>query len=124
MIYCDDHSYINPLEKTSVLEKLKYIDIKHYFLRDEVQKREVVLQYIFTDEKIEDISVKPLSKMKKIVYSRNKLELMEMTSLLKKEEITPKLGGSTDALLSYGQSFFQFEKWSRMSSSFPVQKVV
>jgi hypothetical protein len=35
-----------------------------------------------------------------------KLELMETTSLLKKEEMTPRLGGSTDVLLIDGQSFF------------------
>jgi hypothetical protein len=35
-----------------------------------------------------------------------KIELVEMTSLLKKEEMTPKLGGSTDVLLIYRQSFF------------------
>jgi hypothetical protein len=35
-----------------------------------------------------------------------KLELVETTSLLKKEEMTPTLGGSTDVLLIYGQSFF------------------
>jgi hypothetical protein len=39
------------------------------------------------------------------VYSRNKLELMDTTSLLKKEYITPRLGGSTDVLLIYGQYF-------------------
>jgi hypothetical protein len=44
----------------------KYIEIKHYILHDEVQKREVVLQYISTDEKIADILVKPLSKMKSL----------------------------------------------------------
>jgi hypothetical protein len=46
MIYYIDHSYMKPLEKTGVLERPKYIEIKHYILRDEVQKREVVLQYI------------------------------------------------------------------------------
>jgi hypothetical protein len=35
-----------------------------------------------------------------------KLELVEKTSLLKKEEMTPRLGGSIDVLLTYGQSFF------------------
>jgi hypothetical protein len=35
-----------------------------------------------------------------------KLELMETTSLLKREEMTPRLGGSTDVLLIDGQSFF------------------
>jgi hypothetical protein len=44
----------------------KYIEIKHYILCDEVQKREVVLQYISTDEQIADILVKPLSKMKSL----------------------------------------------------------
>jgi hypothetical protein len=34
------------------------------------------------------------------------MELMEMTSLLKKEEMNPRLGGSTDVLLIDGKSFF------------------
>jgi hypothetical protein len=70
------------------------------------KKREVVLQYISTDEQITDILVKPLSKMKNCMYLRNKLGLMEMTSLLKKEEITPRLGQRTDVFLIYGKSFF------------------
>ena len=61
-----------------------------------------------------------------------------MTSLLKKEEMTPRLGGSTDVLLIYGQSFFsskngpgwavpfQFEKWFEISMDrhFPFRKMV
>jgi hypothetical protein len=51
------------------------------------------------------------------------LGLVEMNSLLKKKEITPRLGGITYMLLIYGQSFcslknvpgcavpFQFGKW-------------
>jgi hypothetical protein len=109
MIYYNDQSYMKTSEKTSVLERSKYIDINHYTLRDEVQKGEVVLQYISIDEQIVDILVKPLSKMKMCAYSRNKLELMETTSLLKKEDMTPWLGGSTDVLSIYGQSFFNLK---------------
>jgi hypothetical protein len=87
-------------------DRPKYIEIKHYILRDEVQKREVVLQYISTNEHITNILVKPLSKMKILRTQRNKMGLVEANSLLKKEAITPKLGGSTDMLLIYGQSFF------------------
>jgi hypothetical protein len=47
-------------------DKPKYIEIKHYILRDEVQKREVVLQYISIDEHITYILVKPLYKMKSL----------------------------------------------------------
>jgi hypothetical protein len=43
------------------------------------------------------------------VYLRDKLVLVEMTSLLENEEITPRLGGSTDMF---------------MGSHFPVQKMV
>jgi hypothetical protein len=35
-----------------------------------------------------------------------KMELVEINSLLKKEEMTPRLGGSTDVILIDGQSFF------------------
>jgi hypothetical protein len=57
------------------------------------------------------------------VHLRDKLVLMEMNSLLEKEEITPRLGGSTGMLLIYGKSFsssknglgwevtFQSRKW-------------
>jgi hypothetical protein len=52
---------------------------------------------------------------------------METTSLLEKEVITPRLGGSTNMLLIYGQSFsslendpgwevpFRFGKWFEIS---------
>jgi hypothetical protein len=66
MIYCNDQSYVKLSEKLVFHERSKYIEIKHYILRDKVQKREVVLQYISIDENIEDILVKPLSKMKSL----------------------------------------------------------
>jgi hypothetical protein len=90
-------------------DKPKYIEIKHYILRDEVQKREVVLQYISTDKKIADILVKASAQDEKFAYSRNKLGLVETNFLLKKEEITPRLGGSTYMLLIYVHSFFSLK---------------
>jgi hypothetical protein len=68
--------------------------------------------------------VKSFVQDERVCVLKKHLELVEMTSLLKKEEMTPRLGRSTDVLLIYGKSFFKFEKWSRMSSSFSVQKVV
>jgi hypothetical protein len=47
-------------------DRSKHIEIKHYFLWDKVQRGEVVLQYIFTNEKIANILEKPLSKMKSL----------------------------------------------------------
>jgi hypothetical protein len=114
---------MKPSEKTSVLERPKYIKIKHYILRDEVQKRESGSPiYISKDEHISRHFGKASVQYERVCVL--KLELVETNSLLKKEEMTSRLRGRTDMLLIYGQSFFKFEKWSRMRSSFPVQKVV
>jgi hypothetical protein len=56
-------------------------------------------------------------------YLRDKMVLMEMNSLLEKEDITPRLGGSTDMLLIYGKSFSSSVKWSRLGSQLLVRKV-
>jgi hypothetical protein len=40
MIYYIDQSYMKPSENTSVPERPKYIEINHYNLHDEFQKRE------------------------------------------------------------------------------------
>jgi hypothetical protein len=60
--------------------------------------------YISTDEKISRHFGKTSIQDERVCVL--KLELVETTSLLKKEEMTPRLGGSTDVLLIYGQSFF------------------
>jgi hypothetical protein len=101
MINYNDQSYMKPSKKTSVPERPKYIEIKYYILRDEVQKSESSSRiYISTDEQISKHFGKA-SVQDERVYML-KLELVETNSLLKKEEMTPRLGGSTDVLLTYG----------------------
>jgi hypothetical protein len=65
-MYCDNQSCVKFLENPVFHDKLKQIEIKYYFIHDKVQRGEVVLQYISTDEKIAYILVKPLSKMKSL----------------------------------------------------------
>ena len=80
-------------------------EIKHYILRDEIQKGESGSPiYISTDEQISKHFGKASVQDERACVL--KLELVETTSLFKKEEMTPRLGGSTDVLLTYGQSFF------------------
>jgi hypothetical protein len=66
MIYCDNQSCVKLSENPVFHDRSKHIEIKYYFLHDRVQRGEVVLQYISTDEQITDILVKPLSKMKSL----------------------------------------------------------
>jgi hypothetical protein len=63
--------------------------------------------YISTDEKISKHFGKAFVQDERVCVL--KLELVEMTSLLKEEEMTPRLGGSTNVLLTYGQSFFSLK---------------
>jgi hypothetical protein len=66
MIYYNDQSYVKFSEKPVFHDRSKYIEIKHYILRDKGQKRELVLQYISIDEQITDILINHLSKMKSL----------------------------------------------------------
>jgi hypothetical protein len=80
-------------------------EIKHYILYDEVQKGESGSPiHISTDEQIRRHFGKSFVQDERVCIL--KLELMETNSLLKKEEMTPRLGGRNDVLLIYGQSFF------------------
>jgi hypothetical protein len=77
-------------------------EIKHYILHDEVQKGKSGSPiHISTNEQIRKHFGKAFVQDERVCLL--KMELVEMTSLLKKEEMTQKLGGSTDVLFIYGQ---------------------
>ena len=100
MIYFIDQSYMKPSEKTSVPDRSTF-EIKHYIIRDEVQKGESGSTiHISTDESISRHLDKAFVQDERVCIL--KLELMEMTSLLKKEDMIPRLGGRTDVLLIDG----------------------
>jgi hypothetical protein len=84
VIYCDNQSCIKLSENPVFHDRSKHIEIRYHFIRDRVQKGVVKLQYISTDEQIADILTKPLVKGK-FVYFRDKLGVVENTSLAKRE---------------------------------------
>jgi hypothetical protein len=74
---------MKPSEKTSVPERSKYIEIKHYTLSDEVQKRESGSPiHISTNEQINRHFGEASIQDEKFCVL--KLLFVEMTSLLKK----------------------------------------
>jgi hypothetical protein len=88
VIYC---SCVKLSENLVFHDRSKHIEIKYYYLRDKVQKGEVILQYISIDEQTTDILTKPLSKIK-FAYLRDKLGLMEIAPLVEREEMTSSVG--------------------------------
>jgi hypothetical protein len=97
MIYSIDHRYMKPSKKTSVPDQSTF-EIKHYIIRDEVEKGESGSPiHISTDEQIRKHFGKASIQDERVCVL--KLDLMEMTSLLKKKEMTPRLGGSTENII-------------------------
>lgn len=74
-ICCDNQSCIK-LSKNSVFhDKSEHIGIKYHYIHDMVEKGEVRLQYVATDEQVATVLTKPLSKVK-FEYFRDRLGLV------------------------------------------------
>lgn len=57
----------------------KHIDIKYHFIRNHVQKDNVKLEFIPTDNQVANIFTKPLDKSK-FVYFRGELGMLVLNA--------------------------------------------
>jgi hypothetical protein len=64
VILCDNHSCIKMTENLVFHDRSKHIEIRYHFIRDMVQRGALKLQYISTDEQVDDVLTKPLSRVK------------------------------------------------------------
>jgi hypothetical protein len=84
VIYCDNQSCIKLLENPIFHDRYKHIEIHYHFICDYVQSGVVELQYISTEEQVEDILTKALGRGK-FVFFRDKLGVVSNTFLIKRE---------------------------------------
>jgi len=61
-IRCDNTSAINLSKNPIQHSRTKHIEIRHHFLRDHVQKRDCVLEFVDTNNQLAYIFTKPLPK--------------------------------------------------------------
>jgi len=61
-IHCDNMSAINLSKNPILYSRTKYIEIRHHFLRDHVQKGDYVLEFVETKNQLANIFTKPLPK--------------------------------------------------------------
>ena len=80
MIQCNNQSCVKLLENHVFHDKLKHIEIKYHYIYDMVYRREIRLEYISTNEKTTNVLMKSLLR-EKFTYFRDKLGLMEITTL-------------------------------------------
>ena len=59
-LYCDNISAINISKNLVQHSKTKHIEIRHHFIRELVEEKKIVLEYISTDKQIADIFTKAL----------------------------------------------------------------
>jgi len=71
-IFCDKTSAINIAKNPCQYKRTKHIDICHHFLRDNVEKGLILINFCATDKEITDIFTKALSREQ---FKRNRLEL-------------------------------------------------
>ena len=78
-ILCDNTSAIN-LSKNPIQHlRTKDIEIRHHFLRDHVQKGDVVIKFVSTENQLVNIFTKPLSK-EHFIKIRHELGMMNVAS--------------------------------------------
>ena len=79
-IMCDNTSAIcltkNPVQHS----RTKHIEIRHHFIRDHVQKGDVVLEYIATEKQLADIFTKPLME-DRFCTIRRELGILDFSEL-------------------------------------------
>ena len=78
-IFCDNTSTIS-LSKNPVMHSItKHISIKYHFLCEQVVEHNIKLEYINTEEKIENIFTKPLPR-EAFEYLRQKMGVIALAS--------------------------------------------
>ena len=96
-ILCDNHSCIKMMESLVVHDKSKHIEIQYFYIRDMVQKGEIKLQYVSTNEKVAYVLTKPLSRLK-FEYFCDKLGVVRKYIHRKEEQSLEEIWGLKWAL--------------------------
>jgi len=81
-IRCDNTSVINLSKNFVKHSRTKHIEIRHHFLRDQVQKGDCVLEFVDTKNQLAYIITKPLPKETFFAITRE-LGLLDINDLHK-----------------------------------------
>lgn len=62
VLFCDNKSSIMLSKSNQNSKRSKHIDIKHHYLKDLVLNKEIIIEYVSTDQNLADILTKSLGK--------------------------------------------------------------
>jgi hypothetical protein len=84
MIHCDNHSCIKLSINPMFHDRYKHIDIRYHHIKDCVQRKIMLLQYILTEDQDADILMKAFT-MSKFEYHRDRTGVKDNPFLFERE---------------------------------------
>jgi hypothetical protein len=79
-IMCDNTSAINLTKNPVLHSRTKHIEIRHHFLRDHVEKGDVVFEHVDSKNQLADIFTKPLAT-EPFIFIRGELGILDISNL-------------------------------------------
>jgi len=77
----DNTSAINLIKNPVQHSRTKHIEIRHHFIRDHVTNGDCEIQFVSTENQLDDLSTKPLSK-ERFNFLRNELGILDIKHVL------------------------------------------
>lgn len=70
VVNCDNRSALDLASTTGYHKRTKHIDVRHHFLRQRVENKEIVLNHVGTNDMVADVLTKPLFAERHLKCSR------------------------------------------------------
>ena len=80
LLLCDNESAVKIASNPIQHSRTKHIDIRHHFLRDHVNKGDIKMDGIGTEDQLADIFTKPLDE-NRFCKLRNELNVIDLSNV-------------------------------------------
>jgi hypothetical protein len=79
-LLCDNESAIKLTNNPVQHSRTKHIDVRHHFIRDHLQKGDICIESVGTNDQLADIFTKPLDE-KRFCKLRNELNILDFSNM-------------------------------------------
>jgi uncharacterized beta-barrel protein YwiB (DUF1934 family) len=79
-LLCDNESVVKLTNNLVQHVRTKHIDVRHHFIRDHQQNRDISIDNVDTDDQLADIFTKPLDE-KRFCKLRNELNILDLSKM-------------------------------------------
>jgi hypothetical protein len=79
-LMCDNENAVKLATNPNQHTRTKHIDIRHHFLRDHVEKEDISIYFIGTDNQLADIFTKPLDEPR-FCKLRSEMNVMDLSNV-------------------------------------------